>query len=296
MVAVLDILLPLSGAALLAGQAIFLRLATREGDVSDVLVVVLFVNVGLIVPLAVVLSYPDYGLTARAVVAFVAAGFIGTVFGRLALFTGIQRVGASRAEPVKASNPLFAAVVAVLVLGERMTSEHVLGVVLIVVGVAVISWEQASGPETDELGSVADLGFPLLAALFFAVEPTVGKIGLNEGTPVLVGLAIKTGAATLGYLGYLRWRRALPTTEILSGDGLPWYLAAGLANTAFVVALYAALDVAPVVVVAPIVQASPLFVVVLSYLFLQDLERVTGRLALGAAVVVGGGVLVAVYG
>jgi drug/metabolite transporter (DMT)-like permease len=296
MVAAQEVLLPLVGAVLLAGQALFLRLATREGRVSDVLVVVLVVNIGLLVPFAAVYSYPDYGLTTRSVLAFVAAGLIGTVFGRLALFTGIQRIGASRAEPLKASNPLFAAIVAVAVLGERMTTEHFLGVVLIVVGVAVVSWEQASGSETDELGSVADLGFPLLAALFFAIEPTVAKIGLNEGTPVFVGLAIKTAAAAVGYVGYLRWRGALPTVGVLSDGGFRWYLAAGLANTAFLVALYVSLSIAPVVLVAPLVQASPLFVVVLSYVFLQDIERVTARLALGVAVVVGGGALVAIYG
>lgn len=296
MVAAPEVLLPLAGAVLLACQAVFIRLATRKGAVSDVLVVMLVVNIGLIVPLAVVRSYPDYGLTIRAVLAFVAAGLIGTVFGRLALFTGIQRVGASRAEPVKASNPLFAALVAVLVLGERMTTEHFLGVVLIVVGIAVVSWEQASGPETDELGSVVDLAFPLLAALLFAVEPTVGKIGLNEGTPVFVGLAIKTVAATLGYVGYLRWHGSLPTLDDLLDDGVSWYVAAGLANTAFIVALYTSLSIAPVVLVAPLIQASPLFVVVLSYVFLQDIERVTARLALGVTVVVTGGALVAVYG
>jgi drug/metabolite transporter (DMT)-like permease len=296
MVTVQGVLLPLTGAVLLAGQALLVRLATRRGTVTEVLVFMLLVNVVLLVPLAAVLSYPDYGLTLRSMLAFVAAGLVGTVFGRLALFTGIQRVGASRAEPVKASNPLFAAVIAVLVLNERMTPEHVLGVVLIVVGVAIISWEQASGPETDELGSTAELAFPLLAALCFAVEPTVAKLGLDEGTPVFVGLAIKTTAATVGYLGYLRWRGTLPTPGSFSGEELPWYAAAGLANTAFLVALYASLAVAPVVLVAPLVQASPLFVVVLSYAFLQDIEHVTGRLAAGVAVVVGGGVLVAVYG
>lgn len=296
MVTVQGVLLPLTGAVLLAGQALLVRLATRRGTVTEVLVFMLLVNVVLLVPLAAVLSYPDYGLTLRSMLAFVAAGLVGTVFGRLALFTGIQRVGASRAEPVKASNPLFAAVIAVLVLNERMTPEHVLGVVLIVVGVAIISWEQASGPETDELGSTAGLAFPLLAALCFAVEPTVAKLGLDEGTPVFVGLAIKTTAATVGYLGYLRWRGTLPTPGSFSGEELPWYAAAGLANTAFLVALYASLAVAPVVLVAPLVQASPLFVVVLSYVFLQDIERVTARLALGVAVVVGGGALVAIYG
>ncbi len=296
MVALSQLLLPLTGALALASQAVLIRVATRRSRVSSVLLVVLLVNVALLIPIAAVVGYPQYGITGRSVLAFMAAGIVGTVLGRVALFTGIQRVGAARAEPLKASSPLFAAIGAVLVLGEQMVTQHLVGIVLIVIGIGLISWEQARGPDVAALGSVTDLIFPLLAAVLFAIEPIFAKIGLNEGTPFVVGLAIKTTAALLGFVGYLRWHDVVPGLgEILEGD-LSWYILAGLANTVFVIALYAALTIAPVVVVMPIIQASPLFVVVLSYLFLQQIERVTPRLAMGVAVVVSGGVLVAIYG
>lgn len=296
MVAIQEILLPLSGAIALAIQALLLRVATRKRSVSDVILIVYLVNSILLVPVVTVLSYPDYNLTTRSVVAFVGAGLIGTGLGRIALFTGIQRIGASRAEPIKASAPFFAAIIAVIVLGERMTTEHLLGVVLIVIGIAVISWEQASGPDMERTGPTLGLVFPLLAALCFAVEPVFAKTGFDEGTPFLVGLSIKILAAALGFVGYLQWHHALPTTDTFRGSGLSWAVAAGLANTAFLIAFYASLSAAPVVLVVPIIQASPLFVVALSYVFLQDIERVTGRLAVGVSVVVTGGVLVAVHG
>lgn len=296
MVSVQEILLPLSGALALAVQALLLRLATREGRVTNVVLIVFLVNSLLLLPVVTVLWYPDYDLTRRSVIAFVGAGVIGTGLGRVALFTGIQRVGASRAEPVKASTPFFAAIIAVIVLGEQMTVEHLIGILLIVIGIGVISWEQASGSNTAETGSALGLVFPLLAALCFAVEPVFAKTGLNEGTPFLVGLVVKLIAAMLGFVGYLRWQQALPTIDELRGNGLLWAVAAGLANTGFLVSFYASLSVAPVVLVVPIIQASPLFVVALSYVFLQDIEQVTGRLAAGVTVVVAGGVLVAVYG
>jgi drug/metabolite transporter (DMT)-like permease len=295
MVSIHEILLPLSGAVILAVQALLLRMATRQGKVSDVLLIVLCVNTVLIIPIAAILSYPNYGLTGLSVVAFVGAGLIGTVLGRLAYFIGIQRVGASRAESLKASTPFFATIIAIMILGELTTGRHLLGVILIVFGIAIISWDQAKGPNSEE-GSVKDLLFPLLAALLYAIEPIFAKIGLNEGTPFFVGLAIKTLAATLGFLGYLWWHHDLPTSSDLSDNRLPWYIASGLANTVFIAAFYASLSVAPVVLVVPIIQASPLFVVVLSYLFLQNIERVTRRLAIGALVVIAGGILVAVYG
>lgn len=263
---------------------------------TDVLVVVLLVNVALVVPLSVVSAHPNYGLTARSVAAFVGAGLVGTVLGRVALFTGIQRVGASRAEPLKGSTPFFAAIVAVLVLGERLTLPHLLGILLVVLGVAVISWTQAREPETETHGSLRDLVFPLLAALLFAIEPVFAKIGFEAGTPFMVGLALKTLAAVVGLYAYLWYVGQVPGVRDFRHGAVWWYVAAGLANTTFLLALYASLSVAPVSFVVPIIQSSPLFVVVLSYVFLQDLERITPRLAAGVCVVVAGGVLVAVYG
>lgn len=296
MAAIQEILLPLSGAVALAVQALFLRVATRKATVSNVVLVVFFVNTLFIVPVVAVLWYPDYGLTSRSVLAFAGAGLIGTGAGRIALFTGIQRIGASRAEPVKASTPFFATIIAIIVLSERMTAEHLVGVLLIVIGVAVISWEQANGPDAKQTGSTLGLVFPLLAALCFAIEPVFAKAGFEEGTAFLPGLSIKILAAALGFGSYLAWRRDLPSVEAIRGGGLFWAVAAGLANTVFLIAFYASLSVSPVVLVVPIIQASPLFVVVLSYVFLQDIERVTGRLAIGVSVVVAGGVLVAIYG
>lgn len=297
MVALQNILLPLTGAIALAVQALTIRVATRRGSVSDVLWVVLLTNVGFIVPITTVLFYPEYGLTLGAIGAFVGAGIVGTVLGRVALFAGIRRVGASRAEPIKASTPLFAAVIAVIVLGEQMTPEHLLGVVLIAVGIATISWEKASGAAADVSGKPADLLLPLSAALLFAIEPIFAKAGFSEGTPFFVGLAIKTISATVGFFGYLRWRGTLPElSELVDDTDFRWYVAAGIANTVFLVAFYASLSVAPVVIVVPIIQGSPLFVVLLSYVFLQDIEHVTAQLAAGVFIVVIGGVLVTVYG
>lgn len=50
------------GAFLFALQNVLVRIATVEGDVGDAVVVVMATNALLIVPPAVVLYYPTYGL------------------------------------------------------------------------------------------------------------------------------------------------------------------------------------------------------------------------------------------
>lgn len=274
-------------------QVVCVRIGTVEGRSADALVVVLLTNVGVLVPLALVSGYPTYGLTPRALVAFGAAGLVGTMLGRAFYFAGIERVGASRAEPVKGTMPLFATGVAVVVLGETVSVGRIGGIALVVCGVAVLSRELAADAgKTD--ANPRDLSIPLVGAFFYGIESTFAKLGFAEGTPILVGLGVKTLVATITFLAYLRWRGALPTGGAFTTDRLRWYLGAGAANTTFLLAYYGALAVAPVVVVVPILQTSPLFVLVLSYLFLPRLERVTPRLVAAAAIVVVGAIVVTV--
>lgn len=281
----------------IAATALCVRMGTNRGNPNTAVVVSLAVNVVVVLPAVGIIYYPDYGVTPLSLLAFIGAGVTGTMLGRVLYFAAIDRIGASRADPIKASMPLFASILSVSVLGEVLTPTHLLGIVLIVGGVAVISWESARGrSRTAGADSMWDLAIPFAAAFFFGFEPTLAKIGVAEGTPAQVGLVIKVVAASIGFLAYLWWRDGLPTRADLMGISRGWYLAAGLANTSFMVTYYAALAVSPVVLVVPIIQTSPLFVLLLSFVFIQRLERVTWRLAAGAAVVVAGTVAVAVTG
>lgn len=291
MVNVLGVALATIGALGVAGQSTFVRLGTDEGRSNDALFFVLLINMVLIAPLAVALSYPDFNLTAVSIVAFVCAGTVATMLGRVFLFAGIQRIGASRADSIKASMPLFATIVAVLVLGETLTPQHLVGIVLVVAGVGLVSLESSRSSLLPDRAPLSLLLLPLTAAFLFGFEPVFAKIGFAEGTPYLVGLAIKTVAAAGTFSAYLAWRGQLPTADRL-GDNLRWYVAAGVVGSIAMVCYYAALNRAPVVIVVPIIQSSPLFVAVISYGFLQRLERVTPRLVASAMVVVVGAILV----
>ncbi|WP_331235887.1 EamA family transporter [Natronorarus salvus] len=296
MVSLVGVVLAVVAAICLAGQALTIRLATRRGRSNDVLLVVMLVNVVVFVPLAVVQpSNPN--VTPVAVVAFVAAGIVGTILGRALFYAGIKSIGASRAEPIKASMPLHATVLAVLFLGEVVTGLQLAGVALIVVGIALVSWE---GSNADRIAGDGvpwtGLALPLAAAFFFGLEPIFATVGLAEGTPVIVGLTIKTVSALAVFVLYLGWRGSLPTRSGLPTGDVRWYVAAGLASTGFLLAYYAALEVSRVSVVVPIMQTSPLIVVLVSAALLHGVERVTPKLVAAAGIIVVGGILVTLFG
>lgn len=294
MVELLGAGLAVAAALFLAIQVVCVRLGTDSGTSNDALIVVLLVNITLLVPVALVVGYPDYTLPPTALLSFAAAGLVGTMLGRAFEYAGIERIGASRSEPIKASQPLHAALLAVLILGETLTPIAGVGTVLVVVGIAIISWESRSGDAGMDSISWSYLALPLASAFMYGIEPIFAKVGLATGTSAFVGLGIKTLTATVAFYAYLRYRGALPGREALRSVNTKWYVGAGVANSAFLLSYYAALSVAPVVLVQPVLQTSPLFVIVLSVLFLQRLERVTPRIVLAAAVVALGAAVVSV--
>jgi drug/metabolite transporter (DMT)-like permease len=290
------------GLAVLATLAVSLtslsvRVGTEEGGTLDALLVVLGTNALVFVPTALFLYYPSYQLTPVSVGAFFGAGVVATLLGRTLSFVSFRRIGASRTEPIRSAHPLSATVVAVLVLSETVSAMRLVGIGLIVAGVAYISWESnRSDADSPIDGSSLQLLIPMGAAFFYGLEPTLAKVGLEEGTPALVGLSIKTVSALVLLSLFLGYRRSLPRRRSVGRLLKPWFLVAGLLNTVFMGLYYVALQIAPVTLVIPIIATSPLVVVVLSRLYLPDLERVSIRLVAGAVVVVVGAVAVTLSG
>lgn len=287
--------LSLVGALTWATHYLLIRLGTDEGTVGDAVVVALICNLVVLVPPAIVLEYPDYDVTARSAALFTLAGLTSGVLGRIAQYRSTDVVGASRTSPVVASAGLLSSLLAVAVLGESLTVPHLMGILLIVVGVAVTSLETIDR-EAETVEQLRLLALPLLAALCYAVEPILVKRGLATGTSFPVGMAIMIVSAAVGYIGLRTARGGVFTRGVPRRREMGYFVAAGLAGAAAFVAYYAALDVAPVVVVMPVLQTTPLLVVVLSLLFIpQRLEHVTRRLVYAASLVVVGTTVVTVF-
>ncbi|WP_324759885.1 EamA family transporter [Haloarcula sp. GH36] len=288
----LGIGLAMLAAVALAVQSLAVRVSARTRSLADLVAGVFAVNLLVLVPATVVTYQPAYAVTPRSLVSFAVGGLLGSLLARIALFVGIQRLGASRAEPLKSTFPLVAVVAAVLLLGEQLTATLAVGIALLAGGAAAVSWDSRAGPATAS-GRRAwiDVGYPLAAALLLGLDPVFTKVGLAEGTPALVGVTIRVVAAASGFGIYLLARR-LSEGRLWPARPDRWTLLTALANTTYLVAYLAALALAPVSVVAPILGVSPLVVLLGSALFLRDDERVTARLAVAVAVLVAGVALV----
>lgn len=295
----LGIVLALGSSLALGVQNVAISKGTDSGRAYDAILVVMFTNIVVLLPVVGLYYFPNYGLTTRSGLSFIAAGIFGTLLGRGFKYVSIDRIGASRTEPIIRVSALVAAIFGVVLLGERMVPIQFIAILAIIGGVGFISLETTRENPRNLSRRNLLLGtmFPFAGAVAYGIEPIFASYGLETGTPAPVGVTIKTVSATLGFVGYLYISGAMPTVkDVLTGNS-KFFVLAGFGNTAFILGYYTALGLAPVSVVVPILPTSTLFTLVLAaFVMPQRLEHVTPKLFGAALVVVAGVVTLIVAG
>lgn len=229
-----------------------------------------------------VLAMGGVGRPTLAGLAFFAlAGLIGTAGGRLFRFLSIEAVGASIAAALINLSPLVSSLLAILLLGERVTLAVLAGTVVIVGGTTLLS---AGGRRVGL--RPAQLLLPGLSALCFGVVAVLRKVGLSGMEP-LPGVAVNVTAALVAYTAFLL---ATGQGGVMGcrGRSLAYFVVAGVAENLTVLLVVVALNVGTVSVVMPLASVSPIFVLVLSFFFLRNIEILDRRIVIGTLLIVTG--------
>lgn len=226
--------------------------------------------------------------------AFVVSGLLGNLLGYSFYYKGTKKAGASRAVPISRASLLVATLFALIVMGETLTIPHFFGILVLAFGVMIVGHEIESQDSQENWKLKPELLFPLGAMVCFGLSAPIGKIGLSEGTPVVVGLAIKFSTALVVLLGYSVWRKNSVFGPFQTEEK-KFYLSAGVGLVLGNVFLFSALRVSRVVVAMPFYSLTPLFVLVFSYFYLKRLEKITKILLLGTIIVVEGGIIIGVF-
>jgi len=276
----LVVVLALCAALLSAVATIFARHGLRSADPYTGAWINMIVGaVGLWI---VVLVTGGVGeVSTRSLLLFTAAGLIGTVGGRLARFLAIAKVGATITAAVSSVTPLIATFLAILLLGERVTPPILAGTAVIVIGTVLFS---TSGQR---------LGFrpwqivlPLASATCFGVVQIIRKAGLGDMGPVL-GTCINLTAAAIAFSAVMlaSGHRGIYACR---GRELVYLVCAGITENAGVFFTILALTSGAVSVVMPLTATTPIFVLLLSLVFLRGVEVLTARVVAGTVLIVVG--------
>jgi len=220
---------------------------------------------------------------------FVLSGLIQPIL-RFLTYAGIHYVGAAAGTTLRGAHPLFSTFLAILFLGESLNLPIVVGTVSIVAGVALISWQ---GDNKQESFRWRHLAYPLSAAFLAGVSHPLRRYTLTLANEPLYLTAV-IGIVALPWLASVTLLPGQKQRPVWDRRAMGPFLIAGTFETVGILLVIVALSVGQVVVVSPIVATSPLWIVLGSWLFLRDIERLTLRTILGAVCVVAGTIAISI--
>lgn len=282
----LAILLGLFGSFWFAVSMIFINRGILAVDYFRGLLANLSVN-ALCLCVYLSLSSDRVDLWAPANLIFVIIGIFVPGVARFFIFKGMERLGASISACLTNSTALFAIVFAVVFLGERPTITNLLGALSIVAGIISLSWRGAT-----KTWRTGDLLFPLMAAFLFAGRDNLVRVGLLQIDSPITGATI---ASVVSLATMALFYRAFAENKPLGAlglRGLGLFGVAGFMNFLSYVFIYTALSMERVSLISPLVNASSLFVLPLSIIFLKDVEKLTARKIGATGMVILGVVLI----
>lgn len=228
--------------------------------------------------------------TALSIAWFGLAGLVHFTLGWTFLNWSQMRIGAARSSPILSTNPVFGAALAALTLREFPRALGWLGIFLVVGGALAVSLERVSevGWGVGWRDALPGLG----AASAWAVSPILVKEGLEGLASPLLGLTLGMVVAVAAYGLVLPFRPRSEGVGLGSRTAVGFKLAGGLFVGLSVWARWVSLDYASVALVLSLGLLSVPVVLALSPVVMgRHVERVTFAVWGGAALVVGGSLL-----
>jgi drug/metabolite transporter (DMT)-like permease len=226
--------------------------------------------------------YPNAPIFVFENLTFVVVGLFVPGVTRVLTFRGIRTMGSAITSTIVNTTPMFSTGLAMLALAERPGPLVLAGVVLIVGGLVIISWEGS-----ERLWKRTELIFPFLAALLFSMKDVTVRWGLGGTAAPILAAAIAAITSTIEI--FLINRYIYKQTFILPPKHvLRWFVSSGIFTGGSFLFMFLALSMERVSIIAPLINSYAAFVLVLAPLMARQIERVTPRKVAGAVLVVAG--------
>lgn len=222
-----------------------------------------------------------------AILIFGVATLFHFVGGWTLLALSQQRIGVARTGALVSAAPIIGTLVAAVALDEPLTIAIAGGVVLAVVGVAMISLS-GGVPGSEEWRRP---WLALTVAMIWGSTPLLIRLGLERFDHPVEGLTLGLASSVVIYAVILTvirgWRGSAP------GTAIRWIMFGGLCGAVAVSAQWLSFDLTTIAIAITIQQLSVLFVIALvPIMFSQPFERVNPRLFGGAILVLMGATVV----
>jgi drug/metabolite transporter (DMT)-like permease len=217
---------------------------------------------------------------------FAVSGVLTIFIGRVFVYASIQHLGAIRASAVKRLNPFFAVLLGVLVLGESVSGQMMVGMLLIVSSFAVLvrqavfmAEDDPSAKKQSAFDRFVNLGYLYgpISAFAYASGYVARKQGMTLHPDAAFGTALGAATGIVFFLltsGFVKsYRDDLVRTFTVFNK---WFLLAGLLSSFGQISYFAALKYIGISKIALIVSMEVFMTMILSTLVFLNKEKLTG--------------------
>jgi uncharacterized membrane protein len=274
----------LANAFLFALHNMFTKKGLRYSNPATAVISSLLINIVFLWGVSI-LFVPLSSLTSASILIFVVVGLFQPGLTRLLTYKGIDALGVAITDPIRATTPLFSAIMAIIFLGEKITVPIIVATLTIMAGITLLSWRSGS---LKLVGSAVFLWYPIAASALAGASQVARKFGLAAVPHPFLAAAVTASSSFVVSILTLWYVEKSEETWKMNRHCFWWFLAAGVTISLGMTCIYYALDLGKVSVVIPISSTGPFFSLVFAALFLRDVERVTLKIVLAAAMIVGG--------
>jgi DME family drug/metabolite transporter len=223
------------------------------------------------------------GVALSAVVSICITGVLQPIM-RHCHYTGIHKIGTSRAVTLRNTYPFLTVAVGILILGEPVTALGLIGTALVITGVVLTSWRIDKHLPSFRW---AYLLYPLATVFITGIVHPLRRYALLQSHEPLFFSALIGPVSLLSFAMYY----LLP----VSGEKLVWdrralwpLLISGVFETLAVLFMLLAFSLGPVVIVSPIAATAPIWTTIFAAIFLREVERINVASVIGTICVVAG--------
>lgn len=218
--------------------------------------------------------FPENGMSA---INIAASGLIGLAIGDTFLFAALKRLGAQLTSASQCLSPMFTALIAWLILGEKLTGLEIAGMTVTTLAVAgsVVFHLQSPSGDTSAKGQRTGLIFAVLSALANGVGIVVARHSFAD-VHVATGTALRIlpAIAVLWVFSLVRRRKESPAGKGSIKTHLwPLSLAAFAGTFVGVMLLSYGTKYAKAGITASLTITYPLWIIPIAYFFLGERVR-----------------------
>jgi drug/metabolite transporter (DMT)-like permease len=132
------ILFAITAAISWGGGTVFARLGMRHMTTMKGTLISLIAGLTFMAALALLLDFEAVkNLSLKAIGLLAVIGLLNFLVGRFCNYMSLERIGVGRSTPIMSSSPFFAAILAVIFLGESMSLSTLAGTALVLLGIYV---------------------------------------------------------------------------------------------------------------------------------------------------------------